>query len=127
MLCQECLVSAASVHLLSSKYLRPATIEFYRCDYCSDCADKLQVNEKGPPPRRPRSGDLEEKLRFVKEEAETVIVDVLYVNETPFRLRRRHVMKAWIPPELCHCGAEFTVVMGRDAADGFYVDMKAEG
>jgi hypothetical protein len=107
--------------VFSATEVAPAMIEFFRYDYCSECATELRVlEEEGPGPRRATSADLVEKFRIVKENAGTIVVDVLYPDEAPPRLQRRHIMKGWIPPHLWHAGTEFTVVMGPDAVDGFY-------
>jgi hypothetical protein len=125
MLCQHCLARDARVHLLLATPTVPATIEFFRYDYCTDCASDLRISEQGPPRRTRTDEDLEQRLRIVEERDETITVEVLSPDGVSSEVQRRDVIKEWIPKELRNRGLEFTVVIGRDAINGFYVDTAA--
>ena len=126
MLCEKCQFRDALVHLCSSRQLDVKTIEFYQHHYCPKCAEDLHVKELGIPPRTATNNELKEEMRVVAEGSDSVVVEVIRINNLPCEPERRLALKDWLPPQLRKIGTELAVVSTPGDVKWFYAPNKNE-
>src|SRR5580658_7670874 len=118
--CENCQERDALVHLTSSRQLDAKSIEFYQHHYCPKCAEDLHVKERGIPPRTATNSDIKEEMRVVADGSDRVVVEIVRINNIPCDPKRRHALKAWLPPQLQKIGTELAVISTPAAIKWFY-------
>jgi hypothetical protein len=110
MRCKRCNACEALVHLFGISLVGSERLELNMHDICETCADTLEIESRGIPPRISTPEDVEERIRVIQVTDKMITLRILPSGEFGVGANECQVHKSLIPEYLLKPGKEFIVI-----------------